>query len=309
MAVKLSLGPLLYYWDRDAVFDFYERVRATPVDIVYLGETVCPKRRALKPADWVTLAERLAGAGKEVVLSTLALVEAESDLSLIRGMATNRRFAIEANDMAAVNMLGGGKPFVIGPHINVYNGETLSLLAACGAKRWVVPVELDSETVAALQRVRPPGLETEILAFGRLVLALSARCFTARAHNLSKDECGFCCGDYPQGMLLRTQEDEPFLALNGVQVHSARTYSLINHIDVLKELGVDVIRLSPQPHGMLEIIDVFDAVLNDGLDAGAAAVTLASFASAGCCDGYWRGLAGMSGCDTRRAAQSGHYGS
>ena len=306
--MRLSLGPLLYYWERDAVLDFYERVCATPVDTVYLGETVCSKRRALNPLDWLVLAERLADAGKEVVLSTLALVEAESDLGLTRRMVTNGRFAVEANDMAAVNMLSGGTPFVIGPHINAYNGETLSLLAACGAKRWVVPVELDSQAVATLQRVRPPQLETETFAFGRLALAFSARCFTARAHNLSKDECSFCCSDYPEGMMLRTQEDEPFLALNGVQVQSARTYCLINHIDALKELGIDVIRLSPQRHGMLDIIDVFYAALNDGLDTGTAAVTLASFASAGCCDGYWRGLPGMSACEIGVPAQSGDHG-
>jgi collagenase-like PrtC family protease len=307
--MRLALGPLLYYWERDAVLEFYERVRAAPVDIVYLGETVCPKRRALKPADWLALAECLADAGKEVVLSTLALVEAESDLALIRRLVTNGRFAVEANDMAAVNMLSGETRFVIGPHINAYNDETLALLAACGAKRWVVPVELDRDTVAALQRVRPSHLETEMLAFGRLPLAFSARCFTARARNFSKDECEFCCGDYPQGMVLHTQEDEPFLALNGVQVQSARTYCLINHIDALHELSIDVIRLSPQRHGMLDIIGVFHAVLNGGVDIDMAAETLASFTSAGCCDGYWHGLPGMSGCDAGVAAQSGHYGS
>jgi collagenase-like PrtC family protease len=294
--MRLSLGPLLYYWERDAVLDFYRRVCTAPVDIVYLGETVCSKRRALNFSDWLALAERLASAGKEVVLSTLALVEAESDLALIRRMVTNDRFMVEANDMAAINMLNGEMPFVIGPHINVYNGETLKLLTTCGARRWVVPVELDSSTVAVLQRARSPQLETEILAFGRLALALSARCFTARAHDLSKDECGFRCGVYPDGMRLRTQEDEPFLTLNGVQVQSARTYNLINHIDTLKKLDIDVIRLSPQRQGMFDIIGVFDAVLNKALDTDTAAVTLASFASAGFCDGYWHGLPGMSTC-------------
>ncbi|MFQ5937190.1 MAG: U32 family peptidase [Acidiferrobacterales bacterium] len=297
--MRLSLGPLPYYWEREAVLDFYGRVQAAPVDIVYLGETVCPKRRALKLSDWLALAERLASAGKEVVLCTLVLVEAESDLSLVRHIAANGRFAVEANDMAAVNILSGRAPFVIGSHINAYNGETLALLTECGARRWVVPVELDRDTVSTLQRLRPPHLETEILVFGRLPLAFSARCFTARARNLSKDECDFCCLDYPDGMLLRTQENEPFLTLNGVQVQSAQTYSLVNHIDSLKELGVDVIRLSPQRQGMLEIIDVFDALLNDGLDISKAATTLASFTSFGCCDGYWRGLPGMIGCEMR----------
>ena len=48
-------------------------------------------------------------------------------------------------------------------------------------------------SVIALQAQRPAGMETEVLAFGRLPLAVSARCFTARAHNLPKDQCDFRC--------------------------------------------------------------------------------------------------------------------
>ncbi|MFQ5937802.1 MAG: U32 family peptidase [Acidiferrobacterales bacterium] len=292
--MKLALGPLLYFWDRETVLDCYDRVRETPVDIVYLGETVCSKRRALKLSDWLKLADGLANAGKEVVLSTLALVEAESELSTIRRIAENGRFLVEANDMAAVNMLAGRGPFVVGPHINTYNSETLELLAEAGARRWVVPVELDRETLSALLRRRPAGMETEVFAFGRLPLAFSARCFTARAHNLPKDECDFRCVDYPDGMPLLTQEREPFLILNGVQVQSARTYSLIQEIDALRELEVDVIRLSPQSRGMFEIINVFRDVVDGCLDPQKAGNELMPFMSAGPCDGYWHGLPGMS---------------
>ena len=47
---KISLGPLLYYWSRDDVFSFYEAIADTAIDIVYLGETVCSKRRLMRPA-------------------------------------------------------------------------------------------------------------------------------------------------------------------------------------------------------------------------------------------------------------------
>ena len=291
--MKLSLGPIQYFWDRNSVTDFYARVADAPVDIVYLGETVCSKRRALRLSDWLDIAERLTAAGKEVVMSTLTLVEAESEVSYMRGIVENGRYPVEANDMAAVGMLEGTAPFIIGPHINVYNGGALAVMARAGARRWVMPMELDRDTLARLQAQRPAGMETEVFAFGRLPLAFSARCFTARAHNLAKDDCGFRCGDYPDGMPLRTREGQSFLNLNGIQVQSGETYNLIHEIASLRAFQVDILRLAPQAHGMFEIIDAFRHVLDGELEAATAAGRLAPYQPAGPCDGYWHCAPGM----------------
>lgn len=291
--MRISLGPIPYFWERERVFDFYAHVLEAPVDIVYLGETVCSKRRALRLPDWLDIAERLADAGKEAVLSTLTLIEAESEAAYMRTIAENGRFAVEANDMAAVNMLEGAIPFVVGPHINVYNSGTLALMARAGAKRWVMPMELDRNTLAAIQARRPAGMETEVFVFGRLPLAFSARCFTARAHNLSKDECGFRCADYPDGMPLRTREGQSFLSLNGIQVQSGETYNLVNEVGDLRALGVDVLRISPQAQGMFEIVHAFRSVMDGHQESSAAAVMLEPYQAYGSCDGYWYGVPGM----------------
>jgi collagenase-like PrtC family protease len=293
MAMKLSLGPIPYLWNREYVFDFYARVAEAPVAIVCLGETICSKRRALRLPDWLDIAGRLTAAGKEVVLSTLTLIEAESEVAYLRTIAENGSHAVEANDYAAVNMLEGAMPFVIGPHINVYNARTLAVLAQAGAKRWVMPVELDRDTLAAIQEQRPAGLETEVIVFGRLPLSFSARCFTARAHNLSKDECNIRCADYPDGMRLHTREGASFLDLNGIQVLSARTYNLLNEIKTLAELKVDILRLIPQRQGMFEIIDAFHSVLQGVMPPPVAADILAGCQPAGSCNGYWHGAPGM----------------
>ena len=76
-AMKLGLGPLQYFWPRDTTLAFYRDAAAWPLDIVYLGETVCSKRRELRTKDWLALADDLRAAGKEVA-SLGARIEALS---------------------------------------------------------------------------------------------------------------------------------------------------------------------------------------------------------------------------------------
>lgn len=290
--LKLALGPVPYFWPRNEVLRFYEEMAQAPAEIIYLGETVCAKRRQLAPQDWLTLGEGLAAAGKQVVLSTLTLIEAESELGALRRQCTDAPFMVEANDMAAVQLLQGSD-FVAGTGINVYNHLALSRLARLGLRRWVLPVELDRTALADLQRLRPAGIETEVLAWGRLPLAHAARCFTARAHGLPKDDCRFRCRDYPDGLLLKTREGEPFLNLNGIQTQSALSQCLIGELPALEALDVDVLRLIPQAQGMGEVVGLFDRVRRGDLDAAEARRRLAQLAPIGLCNGFYRGGPGM----------------
>ena len=292
-ALRLSLGPVPYLWPCAAMFEFYERIAGTPVDIVYLGETTCSKRRELKPEDWRVLAERLATAGKEVVLSTLTLLTARSEIGALRRICNNDRFMVEANDMAAVSALAGKGPFVTGPSVNVYNARTLQFLAKRGLRRWVLPVELSRKTLQEIQADRPQGIETEVFSYGRLPLAFSARCYTARAYNLPKDDCQFKCRDHPDGLMLYTREDAPFLVLNGIQTQSAQTFNLIGEIDELRRLDVDVMRIDPQSEHTDRIIDLFHDALAGAKHAADAARDLEDLMPIGPCNGYWFGGAGM----------------
>ncbi|MCA1975197.1 MAG: U32 family peptidase, partial [Caenispirillum sp.] len=226
--MKLALGPLLYYWPRRQVLDFYDEIAGTPVDIVYLGETVCARRHELRVQDWADIAKKLAAAGKQAILGTQTLIESESDLKTLRRVVDETGFLTEANDFGAVRLLSAAKrPFVAGPFLNVFNAATLGLLARLGATRWVMPVEMSRDALADLQAARPAGLETEVFAYGRLPLAFSARCFTARHFNLQKDDCQFKCLEFPDGLLIKTREGEEFLTLNGIQTQSSKVYNLI----------------------------------------------------------------------------------
>ncbi len=292
--MKLALGPLLYYWPRQQVFDFYEAIASTAVDIVYLGETVCARRHELRVQDWADIAKKLAATGKQAILGTQTLIESESDLKTLRRVIDEKDFLAEANDMGAVRILHAEKrPFVAGPFLNVFNSATLAMLARLGATRWVMPVEMSREALRELQANRPAGLETEVFAYGRLPLAFSARCFTARHFNLQKDDCQFKCLEFPDGLLIKTREGEEFLTLNGIQTQSSKVYNLIGEVDALRELGVDVLRISPQSQHTAELIEVFRARLAGALDVPAARTRMAALEVAAPCNGFWYGKPGL----------------
>ncbi len=303
--MKLTLGPLLYYWSREDTLAFHEAAAGWPVDTIHLGETVCSRRHLLRLADWLELADKLAAAGKQVVLSTQTLIESESDLKALRKLiawVAERRaggqsdILVEANEWGAARLLAqAGLSFVAGPTLNVYNPDTLAMLADMGARRWVPPVEMPRDMLVAMRASAawPVGMETELFTYGRLPLAFSARCFTARHYNLQKDDCQFRCLDHPDGLTLSTREGEDFLAINGIQTQSARVMSLAHRLDELRAAGVDAIRLSPQARQMARVVETFRALLDGALTPVAASERLTRLMPAPACDGYWLGEAGM----------------
>lgn len=290
--MKIALGPVQYYWSRVAMLQFYESVREASFDIVYLGETVCSRRHELRLPDWLEIAQMMTDADKEVVLSTQVLLESGKDLKDMRKIAEQGQFMIEANDMGAVGRMEG-RPFVAGPFLNIYNSPVLRILSDLGARRWVMPLEMGAAGLADIQAERPEGMQTEVFVYGRMPLAFSARCFTARHRNIPKDDCQYVCMDHPDGLLLETREGQPFLVLNGIQTQSALVYNLIRELDALRGLGVDVVRISPQSTHTAEVVSLFHQAIQGSLATPAAFEQIMPLMPAGPCNGYWHGKPGL----------------
>jgi len=306
-SLQLTVGPLLYWWPREATLQFYADVADSAARTVVLGEQVCSRRNEFKLGDWLALARELAQAGKSVVLATQALVMSEAELRTVRRLAEQDEFAVEAGDASALRVLAQAhaagrlrRPFTLGPHINIYNRAALVEHADLGALTWVAPLELAIDAVA---RINPPAdpvtgpagpIRTEVFAFGRMPLSFSARCFTARHHRLNKDECDFRCRDDADGLLLKSSEGQPFLVLNGTQTQSAALHCLIDDVAGLRAAGVASLRLSPCGQGFTRVVELFDAVCNRGASPHDARAELAALGLPGALvNGFAHRRAGM----------------
>jgi len=263
MSARLALGPVFFNWQADAWRDFYFRIAdEAPVDIVYVGEVVCSKRLPFVAPHLESVTQRLQRAGKEVALSSLALIANEREAATMRELCSGDTL-VEANDMGLTRQLAG-RPHVLGPFVNIYNESTLAYFARNGAIRACLPPELPATSIERIAGAA--AIELETLVFGRLPLAISARCFHARVHDLHKDACQFACDRDPNGLAVETLDDEPFLAINGTQVLSHACYALLGELGWLSRAGIEVFRLSPMAVEMPTVARIFRDVADGQLD-------------------------------------------
>ena len=179
--MQLTLGPILFDWKREEVIRFYDEAADMAVDRVYIGEVVCVKKQGLCLKDIGDIAGKLQRAGKEVVLSSLAVVSNEDELDLVRGII-DLPFPVEANDMSVFNIVGGResgngdkREVIAGPHITTYNVPSIEFLEGIGVRRVVFPVELSRDSLAyniSHTRIRGRGFRPRKGAAGLLVAVL-----------------------------------------------------------------------------------------------------------------------------------------
>jgi len=303
--MELTVGANQFFWTADDWSAFYASIAAAPVDRVVLGEVICSKRLPFYQDRIPAAIEALLAAGKEVAVTSLALITLKRERKQMAELA-EAGVEVEVNDLTALAFLPKGTAFSVGPLVNVYNEGTLAWLADRGATRICLPPELPLASVAALAAEGAArGVVIEVWGHGRLPLAISGRCYHARLHKRTKDNCQFACEDDPDGLSVRTLEDQPFLAMNGVQTLSDSCASMAHQVEALRTTGVGALRLSPQTGDFGALCQAWRDRLNGTLDGAALAAKLTDLSGGmRLSDGFLTGARGAdwSGEDTRKFA-------
>lgn len=271
MPTALTVGPVLFNWKAEYWRDFYFRAADEwDVSMVYVGEVICSKRSPFFEPYYDAVASRLSAAGKKVVFSTLSEIMIPRERKMTESVCSLEDYPVEANDAAALFHLRG-KPHYVGQYVNTYNEDTMAHLVKNGARHFTFPAELYAEALKALiMEAKKLGVGSEVMVFGRAPLALSARCYHARAHNRIKDTCQFICENDPDGMELKTADGKAFLAINGVQTLSHTYLNLVQEVLEMASWGLDYIRLSPHTLDMGKVIEAFHGVLQKRLEPSEA---------------------------------------
>lgn len=298
--MDLTIGPNQFFWPAETVRDFYASMAQAPAARVVLGELVCSKRLPFWENEIPAAIEALQAAGKQVALTTLALITLKRERKLTAELI-ELGLPVEINDLSALQLLPEGREFWVGPLVNVYNTGTVRFLARRGATRICLPPELPLESVAVLvAEGRDCGVAVEVWGHGRLPLAVSGRCYHARLHDRAKDSCQFVCGEDPDGRDVETLDGEPFLTVNGIQTLSQSTATAAWHIEALREAGVSTLRLSPQSRDFPQVVAGYAALIAGQTTPDALTDTLRGSAPLGrLSNGF---LTGPCGADFRETA-------
>ncbi len=310
--MKISLGPVPLNWKKEKLFSFYERVANSPVGNVYLGEIICPEREPTIE-DLIRIICMLKEKEKRVYISSYALIGNGLRLENIKKLLEISD-GLEINNPAFLNF-ATEKEMIAGPLLNVYNWRTAKYYSKFGVKKVVIPWEVGRKTIEDI--AQKSGMNIEVVVHGHLPLALSRECYTVRTlssfdnpykkkdglHlrelilNSTEKACAKECFQYPEGFLLKAMSGELLYKINGPQVFSAKVHCLIEHLDYLRKLEVDSIRIESQlEEDTGEVIDIYRKVLDNHLDMKDAVGILKVHYSDDLCNGFFSGRPGWEYC-------------
>lgn len=246
--MSVSLAPIRYSWSAQQLTRFYQAAKEWPVDIVYLGETLCAKRRVLSWDDWFAIGRDLVAAGKEVVISSNSLQDSSMSIAEMQHLCNDNDFVLEVADSGYLQLLQmRHKPHIVGHTINVGTQAKLERFAEQGMLRWVMPREDNSADLIQNLRLakayqRPRQYQIEATVHGLFPLNASVICSRDLSFVPKRD----CSVDCDVGTLTRIYRDQ--------QVVDDASFDLRDDIPRIAAWGSDVFRVVATREDMGDIL-------------------------------------------------------
>ena len=246
--MPVSLAPVRFSWSAKQLKRFYKNAEQWPVDIVYLGETLCAKRRALSWDDWFAIGRDLVAAGKEVVISSNSLHDSNMSISEMQRLCMDNDFVLEVADTGYLQLLQmRHKPHVVGHTINVGTQGKLERFAEQGMLRWVMPREDNAASLLQSLRMakayeRPRQYQVEATVHGLFTLNASIICSRELSFVPKRD----CKVDCDVGALTRIYRDQTIV--------DGASFDLRDQMSRIAAWGADVFRVVTTREDMGDIL-------------------------------------------------------
>lgn len=124
---------------------------------------------------------------------------------------------VEVGEFGVVWLLNGWL-FVVGLYCNVYYGVMLVWLVGLGVVCVVMLLEMSQVILVELMCEKFVELVIEVMVWGCLLLVFFVCCFMVWYFCFNKDDCGFCCIEYFDGLVVCMCEGQEFFVINGIQM-------------------------------------------------------------------------------------------
>lgn len=209
-------------------------------------------------------------AGKKLYVTVNAIMH-QSDLeplrSYVRTLESLGVDAVIVSDLGALSIVREEAPQLkvhVSTQASVANAAAARQWYALGARRIVLARELSLEEIAALRADVPDDLELETFVHGAMCMAYSGRCLISNYLNNRDANRGHCTQPCRWNYVLMEEtrpgkyypivEDE-----RGTYVMDSRDLCMIDHLDALREAGVNSFKIEGRMKGAYYVATVVNA--------------------------------------------------
>jgi len=146
---------------------------------------------------------------------------------------------------------------------NVINSHSANFFASLGVKRIVLARELTISQIKEIRKNLDKSVELEAFVHGAMCISYSGRCllsnyFTGRDSN--HGECVQCCRwKYTLKEVSREDENEIQEDERGTYIFNSKDMNLVNHLQELKDAGVDSLKIEGRMKSVYYVATVVNA--------------------------------------------------